>query len=379
MVALTGDKIVISYFMGWETHIITETELSPYLRDSRRQDLPARIAALIEHQKASWPQLREGFESLLQVAIKQLPLRDFYVNAQHNPQRIRSTAAAVDKTSIQHRPCFLCAENLPLEEKGLAYGEDLVIFCNPFPIVNYHLSIIHRQHIEQAISGYFATMLDLARDLSPEYFVLYNGPKSGASAPDHLHFQAGRVLTSAGGVAPPKGRTAFPEGLPIVDHVKAIESKAELRSYKHNILNTTDLEIFTLENYHVNVLICHSQHRERLIDWFDWTLEALTEATGAELESMINLIVTHDGGAWITYLFPRAKHRPACYFAEGEDRLTVSPAAIDLAGWLVVPVEGHFQKIDSEAVSQIFSEVTLGEQPFSHVVKKLRGSPFTNR
>jgi hypothetical protein len=349
--------------MVWKMRIVSQAELKPYLRDGGQDHLLTQVDALIKQQKATWPQLQEGYEGLTWVLLKRIALGDFYVWAQYNPRRIKSTAAATDRVSIQQRPCFLCAENLPPEEKGLAYGENLVILCNPFPIVDHHLSIVHRRHIEQTILGHFETMLDLAFDLSRDYFVLYNGPKCGASAPDHLHFQAGRISRPDSLIHP-----RLPEGLPIVDHRKTIEGQR----HKSVIINTTGLEVFSPRNYHVKVLIARGQNRERLADWFYQTLAVLAEATGTDREPMINLIVTHDGQAWTAYLFPRSKHRPACYFAEGEARLTVSPAAIDLAGWLVVPIEEHFQKINSEVVKQIFSEVTLADGPFGQVAGKLK-------
>jgi hypothetical protein len=63
-------------------------------------------------------------------------------------------------------------------------------------------------------------------------------------------------------------------------------------------------------------------------------------------------------------IFPRAKHRPDRYFAEGDAKLTVSPAAIDLAGILVVPQSDHFTKITSRDVEEIYAEVTLGRKLF---------------
>jgi len=112
------------------------------------------------------------------------------VLAQFNPRRIVSTTAGVDSATIGQRPCFLCSENLPPEEKGIEFGEDFIVLCNPFPVLRDHLVITARRHIPQAIEGSFGALLDLSRELGAEWFTVYNGPKCGASAPDHLHFQA---------------------------------------------------------------------------------------------------------------------------------------------------------------------------------------------
>ena len=340
--------------MGWETRIIKETELGPYRRDLEAPDLSSEVEALINHQTVHWPLLSEGVQAFSQVSTKKIPLGSFDVFAQFNPKRITSTAAQIDKISIQNRPCFLCDENLPPEEKGLAYGEEFVILCNPFPIVNRHLSIVHRRHIKQAIAGCFETMLDLAKDLSPELFVLYNGPQCGASAPDHLHLQAGSR-----------------EGLPLENHMALIRAHPDLGVRQHEILKADGIELLALDNYHLNVLIFGGSNRAALVKWFYRTVEILAELTSNRPEPLINLIVTFDDRSWTTYLFPRSKHRPACYYAEGDDQLLLSPGATDLAGCLVVPVEAHFEKTGSEAVRQIFSEVTLGPRMFSDLIRML--------
>ena len=107
----------------------------------------------------------------------------------HIPHRLQSTTARVDAASIGARPCFLCLQNLPLEQRGVAVGDEWVALCNPFPILERHLTIVHRQHVPQRLAGRIGALLGLARAL-PGCFVIYNGPECGASAPDHLHFQA---------------------------------------------------------------------------------------------------------------------------------------------------------------------------------------------
>ncbi len=176
--------------MSWEHKIISERELRAYREDESDQSLEANVAALIDQQVDNWPLLRQGFEAFARIETKRVRVQESQVVIQHNPRRIRSTGASVDKASVENRRCFLCPENLPQEEKGIAYGEDLVILCNPFPVLDRHLSIVHREHVAQQIQGNVELLLSLAHDLGTGYFVLYNGPECGASAPDHLHFQA---------------------------------------------------------------------------------------------------------------------------------------------------------------------------------------------
>lgn len=333
--------------MSWDTRILSHAELSAFEQTTRSMDWPAQVRALIRHQLAHWPLLAEGVESLSQVSVKKLWLSDYCVLAQFNPKRLASASAAVDTVSVQQRPCFLCDTNLPAEEKGLAYGDDLVILCNPFPIVSHHLSIVHRCHIEQTIIGEFERVLELAKDLSPDWFILYNGPQCGASAPDHFHVQAGAR-----------------QGLPLERHV----TQLRMRSVSH----ADEVHVVTPEQYHLNLLIAQGANGQALARWFYQAIHLLTELTASPAEPLINLIVTFDQPSWNVYLFPRAKHRPACYFAEGDDKLLVSPGAIDLAGYVVVPIEAHFRKIDAPTVKQIFSEVTLSSNVFTQLVERLR-------
>jgi ATP adenylyltransferase/5',5'''-P-1,P-4-tetraphosphate phosphorylase II len=148
------------------------------------------VEALFKRQMQTWPLLAKGIEGLAQAKTRRVQIDWFDLFIRHIPHRIGSTTAPVDSESLAKRPCFLCAENLPPEEEGLRLDSDFTIYCNPFPIVDRHLTIAHRKHGPQRIANRFGNMLDLAEAL-PGYFVCYNGPECGASAPDHMHFQAG--------------------------------------------------------------------------------------------------------------------------------------------------------------------------------------------
>src|ERR1019366_33264 len=224
-----------------------------------------------------------------------------------------------DREAVAKRPCFLCAGNLPSEEEGLQFDEDFTIYCNPFPIVDHHLTIAHREHGLQRIANQFGNMLDIAAALLG-YFVVYNGPECGASAPDHMHLQAG-------------SRGLFP-----------IEK------------DTAGLTGVTVPNYARNVFLLRGRDRSALIHRMDRAIDLLAETTGNRAEPLVNIAVFHERGEWVTYLFPRGKHRPEA-FRTGE--LTVSPASIDLCGIFVVPLAQHFERITGDAIAAIFREVTL--------------------
>ncbi|HTW88201.1 MAG TPA: DUF4922 domain-containing protein [Candidatus Binataceae bacterium] len=293
------------------------------------------IEKLFERQMRAWPQLAKGSDGLAQAKTRRVRIDWFDILVRHIPHRVASTTASVDRESVAKRPCFLCASNLPSEEEGLQFDENFVIYCNPFPIVDQHLTIAQREHRSQRIANQFGNILDLAAAL-PGYFVIYNGPECGASAPDHMHFQAGSRAV-----------------LPIVK-------------------DTAKLSSVTVPNYGRNVFLFRGRDRSALIDQIDRTVDLLAEVTGKQAEPLINIAVFYEREEWVTYLFPRGKHRPEV-FHTGE--LTVSPASIDLCGIFVVPFARDFESITGDAIAAIFREVTLADDQFYAVASKLESEP----
>jgi len=293
--------------------------------------MTGEIEELFQRQLRAWPQLANGVEGLARATTRSVRIDWFDVFIRHIPHRISSTTASVDSESVAKRPCFLCAANLPAEEEGLRFDENFTIYCNPFPILDRHVTIAYREHGAQRIAGHFGNMLDIAARL-PKYFVVYNGPECGASAPDHMHFQA-------------SSRELFP-----------IEK------------DTAALTDITVPNYARNVFLLRGRDRSALIDRMDRAIDLLAETTGKRPEPLVNIAVFHERGEWVAYLFPRGKHRPEV-FHTGE--LTVSPASIDLCGIFVVPMAEHFEKITGDAIAAIFREVTLPDDQFQEVAGKL--------
>ena len=294
--------------MSWSTRLLSDTALAPYAPPAAGTGLPARVAALLAQQHETWPLLRAGTVALAAAQYRALQVNGSEVIAQYNPQRLVSTAAPVDATSIRARRCFLCAEHLPPEERGLAWGEDFVMLCNPFPVLPNHLVIAARSHIPQAIAGNYGTLLDLAAALGETYWVLYNGPACGASAPDHLHVQAGtRAL------------------LPILHEVEHWPQQ--------QVVQQADQEVFALTGYRLQVLIARGSTRSTLLAWLQHAVAALAAVTRAsEHEPLLNLLVTCDATGWTVYVFPRARHRPACYFAEGAGKADREPGSARSGG-----------------------------------------------
>jgi hypothetical protein len=290
-----------------------------------------QIEHLLERQSRAWSQLAKGIAGLALAGTRSVRIDWYEVYLRHVPHRIVSTTAEVDRASIAKRPCFLCAENLPSEEEGVPFGQDFMIYCNPFPIVDRHLTIAHRTHSPQRIINQFGNMLDLAAAL-PGYFVIYNGPECGASAPDHMHFQTG-------------SRELFP-----------IEK------------DTAGLAGLTVPDYGRNVFMFRAREKAASIARMDRAIELLAQITGKRTEPMVNIAVFYDTRDWVTYLFPRGKHRPEV-FHTGE--LTISPAAIDLCGIVAVPLAKDFKKTTGDDIAAVFREVTLPQDQFREVAERL--------
>jgi len=288
------------------------------------------IEILFENQRQTWPRLARGVEGLARAQTRAVHIDWFDVFVRHIPHRVVSTTAKVDPQSISKRPCFLCEGNLDPEERGVPFN-DYTIYCNPFPIVDRHLTIVHREHQIQHIEGEGGNMLDIAQAL-PGYFVIYNGPECGASAPDHMHFQAGL-------------RTLFP----IEKELAAVSSPA-------------------IRNYARKVLVFRDSDRSRLSEKISNAVQRLSEVTNKKPEPLINIAAFHQDSLWTVYLFPRSKHRPDVYFS-GE--LTVSPASIDLCGIFVAPFEKDFSRISGEDIAAIYREVTLSDDMFDEVSANL--------
>jgi hypothetical protein len=341
--------------VSWDEHIISNEALAAYLDNSRGQSWAARANALIEEQRATWPLLAEGVAALAAIETRRVRVAESEVVIQHNPKRIRSTAAAVDKASVEKRPCFLCAANFPAEEQGIAYGEELGLFCNPFPVLNRHLTIVHRRHIPQTIHGNFEILLRLAADLAPDYFVLYNGPQCGASAPDHLHFQA-----------------CSRELLPIAQELRAEIVADPAHCDVCETMPRDQFELFTLEGCGRSVVVFRGSNLDEIARWFYRVIAELPVPDG-HIEPMMNIVCTYERDTFTVFLFSRAKHRPASFFAEGEAQLIVSPGAIDMAGVIVTPRQEDFARLDGPTVEAIFNEVSFSQEQVNEILEHVTG------
>lgn len=313
--------------MSWESRLLGEKDAAG--------SLPDRIEALFARQRESWPALREGEEALARVETRTLADSGARVVVQANPGRRQSTHARVDPDSVAARPCFLCPENLPAAERGLGTGR-FVVLCNPHPVLRLHCTIAHREHRPQRIGPHLDDLLHLAQALGPGMLAFYNGPRCGASAPDHLHFQACRAT-----------------GVPLLDELADIPTHGAYTSFGRNLLVFTDPD------------------PARLAGQVRTALDALARIVAAPDEPMCNLVVTSRGGHLLVVLFPRARHRPEAFFARGDAHLAVSPAALEMAGVLVVADPDHLERIDTRTTRAIYQEVSLDPARFAALAREV--------
>ena len=270
-----------------------------------------KINHLFKEQLSNWDLAKNNYKNLEQTRVKTLDVNGHLYKVQFNPARILSSAAKVDLQSISERKCFLCTENRPPEQKGIPFKGHYTILINPYPIFPQHLTIPAWEHTPQLIAAHFEDMLDLAQQLD-DFVVFYNGPKCGASAPDHFHFQAGS-----------KGF------LPIENNQKW--------------------------NSAIRI---ESENKKEALWRFQQIYNALPLQPDDE-EPMVNILSWFNSAKWIICIFPRKKHRPACYSAEDDANLLISPASVDLGGVFITPREKDFERITAEDIMDILNEVIL--------------------
>ena len=306
---------------------------------------------LLNLQREEWGELAKGYNMLESVKLKTLFFEGFKVELQFNPGRMKSTSAKVDKLSIQNRDCFLCDENLPMEQKGIALPGNYLILCNPYPVFPEHFTVVSANHKPQEILTSFHDFLLISSLLGNKYSLIYNGPKCGASAPDHLHFQAGT-------------KTFMP-----------IENEFfELKDQFGELLGENDSIIMTGINDGLRKLISlESKDKKVLIDIFGKIYEISSRISGNGGEPKMNLISKYSTETgWLVIIFLRSKHRSSHYYLKGKKRIIISPAAIDLGGICVVPIQEDFERIEEELISEIYNEVFISNEAFEYIKSSLK-------
>ncbi len=304
------------------------------------------VSLLLNEQILFWRLAHNNYQSLKDDAeTSKMMVRGRVIRLQFNPGRIRSTAANVDTESLKARPCFLCKENMPKEQKSISCGNNYEIRVNPYPIFPQHFTIPSVCHERQQIKGRYMDMLSFAKELN-KFIIFYNGPKCGASAPDHMHFQAGK-----------KGLLPL-ENLWINYDLEKIISINYSTLYRVNYSSP------------VTFLIESSKLSES-VELFNCLYSSL-EIKEGDYEPMMNILVWNEGGQWLTFIFPRRAFRPSCYYAEGDDRILISPATMEMAGFFPIPLEKDYRRIQARDIEQIWSEVSITEEETQCIINRCK-------
>ena len=274
-------------------------------------DFQAKIYDLFHRQLRCWELAKKNFEALKNCQTKTVDFDFFKITVYFNPARAVSSLAKLDDKTIAARPCFLCATNRPKEQGKIDFKGEYDILVNPYPICPVHFTIASKAHTPQLIQGKLDDMLDLSEAL-PDFAILYNGAKAGASAPDHFHFQAVHL-------------DFFKE--PIEKPMEGLIGKISFQSTRKE----------EVEN-------CVNDYCEKFNTNDD--------------EPMMNVFCQYKSGNWILTVFPRKQHRPAQFFAEGDTQIMISPGAIDMTGNIITAREIDFEKITKEVLIDVFGQVS---------------------
>lgn len=319
------------------------------------------VYGLFERQLGVWQQAKDNYEALSHVAIKNFKLGDVPVKVQFNPARIVSSAAKVDVKSIKERKCFLCGANRPGIQEGVPfYGKkrEYTVLVNPFPIFPKHLTIPDVEHVDQIIGcdgERYEDMLSLAEILD-DFVIFYNGPKCGASAPDHMHFQGGN------------------KGFLPVEYDYAILKKRLIHS-------CCGASVYAVENYLKSTVAIEADNKEAAVHEFRQIYNSLV-IKDEEKEPMLNILSWSvgkgSGKKYISIIFMRDKHRPSHYFAEGDSNILLSPASVDMGGVFITPLEKDFDKISEKNLIEITDEVEIGDDLFCAIENAIKPQPEVN-
>ena len=315
------------------------------------------LQRFFNRQLEKWDDARRRYQDLRNVKTRELAVGASSVQVQWNPARIVSTGASIDKKVLAERPCFLCEANRPKEQTKKSVDSHFDLLVNPYPILPVHFTIPSVRHEPQRIRDNYSEIYKLL-DEYPEMMVFYNGPKCGASAPDHAHFQAGT-----------SGR------LPL---------QLSWQRLSRNLTTIVSLnegeDISLINEYHCPALLirCHSQYSGEQL--FLRLYEALPMQED-DAEPMMNIVSwrrerhgdsTSGIDEYLSVVFPRAKHRPDCYYAQGDDQFIISPGALDMAGMIITPRQEDFERLTPEKALAILNEVSLSKEQLQQVIDRLQ-------
>ncbi len=345
----TMGKTTVSHLIGYKSikgnMVLRQKTYAAF--DGGEKGLPGICLELLSEQKMIWQDLREGYESLKNVREREISWGRFSVRLQYNPGRIKSSLADVGERKGREQRCFLCLDRLPEHQKGILYRSEYLILCNPMPVFPSHFVVSHLDHRLQAIAEHMDLFFRLMGDFGSDWTVLYNGPKCGASAPDHLHFHA------------------IPSGQMPIEKEWSGGNAITLTKQVDDVL------LYRLRNLGREAILLEGNDPMAVASAFRVFLGTLRKVLVMEEEPMVNIAGFQRERKWHLAVFPRRKHRPEVFFREGDARVVVSPGVIDMGGLLITPVEKDFEGLGRADVENIYTEVSLEEKTAGEVIAAL--------
>ena len=311
------------------------------------------LQRFFNRQLEKWDDARNRYHELRNVRTRELAMGASSIQVQWNPARMVSTGASIDKKAIAERPCFLCEANRPKEQTKKSVDNHFDLLVNPYPILPTHFTIPSVKHEPQRIRDIYSEIHKLL-DEYPELMVFYNGPKCGASAPDHAHLQAGT-----------SGR------LPLQMSWQRLS-----RNLTPLISLNDDESISLIDEYPCPALLIRSHtpygDEQLFLRLYD-ALPMLDDDT----EPMMNIVSWRCDDEYLSVVFPRGKHRPDCYYAQGNDQYIISPGALDMAGLIITPRQEDFERLTPEKALSILNEVSLPKEQLQQVIEKLSANKLS--
>ena len=306
------------------------------------------LQRFFNRQLEKWEAARQRYYDLRSVKTRELAVGASSIQVQWNPARMVSTGAKIDQKTIAERPCFLCEQNRPKEQVKKVIDNQYELLVNPFPILPQHFTIPSVKHQPQRILEAYSEIHKLLEEY-PEMMVFYNGPLCGASAPDHAHFQAG-----TSGILPLQ------------------KSWKRLSGNLTKIVSLNEGEDLSLiEDYPCTALLIRSRSQYGDEQLFRRLYEVLPVG---EPEPMMNIVAWRRDEEFYSVVFPRTKHRPDCYYKQGDDQYIISPGALDMAGLFITPRQEDYERITPEIALGILDEITLKGEALQQVLDHLRAA-----
>ena len=315
-----------------------------------------QISDMFSRELASHGRAFVNYQALSGVEVKDMTIDGFPAKLFFNPARVRSVMADVSPEALKKRACFLCPDDLePLQLTTVwdsPTGQTYFIRVNPFPIFNHHFTISSAIHERQTFAPHMESMLHLAQAM-PEMSIFYNGPMCGASAPDHMHFQAvpRHSMPIEDHFDTNYANAVLVQESDLQSHLAALEKVLSMASIPENASQTGSL---TAGASHTE----EWEPRWNIISWYEPESSAsVVSDLQGKARSTDAADLQPTGRSYNTIVFFRRESRPQCFFAPENERILFSPGTVEMGGIGVVANQESFDRITPEVLRSMIQEV----------------------